>query len=111
MKVLINGSKDFDDPLTFRRAMGVVMSDMSDSELSLYLTGAYKTSDIARQFVNLTEKSFAARGMRLTYIDVPHTHPLDDIDIVVVCVNPPAKNTFVGRRAEEQGKEVYVFRY
>jgi hypothetical protein len=112
MKVLISGSKDFDDPLVFRRAMGVVMSDLNDSELVLLLAGSYKTNELARQFVNLTESSFSSRGMKINYRHVPPTDiPWHEVDMVVCLVKPPKSNTALGYEAESMNKDVHVFRY
>lgn len=113
MKVLISGGKDFNDPLVFRRAMTVTMSEMgSDKELVLLLAGTFKTNEIARQFVNLAEDSFRTRGMKLKYIHVhPGDVPWDDVDSVVSLVNPPQRNTSLGYKAEERGVDVNVFRY
>lgn len=113
MKVLISGGRDYDNAQVFRRAMGVIMSDLGeDKEMTLYLAGPYKTNDIARQFVNLTESSFKSRGRTLNYQHVsPKDVPWDSIDAVVALVNPPQRNTALGYEAEDMGKEVHVFRY
>lgn len=112
MRVLISGGKDFNDPLVFRRAMGVKMSDMKDKELVLLLAGPYKTNELARQFVNLAEESFRARGMSIKY---QHINPSDvdwnNVDSVVSLVKPPQRNTVLGYKAEERGIDVDVFRY
>lgn len=113
MKVLISGGKDFDNAQVFRRAMGVIMSDLGeDKEMILYLTGPFKTNDIARQFVNLAEASFKARGRSINYQHVsPKDVPWDSIDTVVSLVNPPQRNTALGYEAESMDKDVHVFRY
>ena len=113
MRVLISGGKDFNDPQVFRRAMTVTMSEMgSDKELTLLLAGPYKTNEIARQFVNLAEESFRARGMKIKYI---HQNPTDvpwhSVDGVVSLVVPPQRNTALGYEAEKQGVDVNVFRF
>lgn len=112
MKILINGSKDFDDYNTFLRAMGVMISDLKDKELILMLTGNYKTNDLARVFVNLSEKSFKSRGKLLNYVHVSGKEvDWDSVDAVVILVKPPQKNTPLGYEAERQDKDVHVFRY
>jgi hypothetical protein len=112
MKVLVTGGKDFDDYSVFRRAMGVVMSDLHDDELLLMLTGPYKTNELARQFVNLTESSFRARNKKLLYTGVPPSQvPWQDVDVVVSLVRPPQKNTVLGYEAEKRGLDVHVFRF
>ena len=113
MKVLINGSPRFNNPQVFLRAMGVVMSEVhDDNKLTLLLSGQHKTNDIARQFVNRTEDSFRARGKKLDYVHAsPRLVSWDEVDMVVIFVNPPERNTKVGYEAERRGKEVNVFRY
>lgn len=113
MNVLVTGGKDFNDPLVFRRAMGVVMSDLgSEPTLTLMLAGPYKTNEIARQFVNLAEESFKARGKKINYVHVnPAAVAWDTIDMVVSLVYPPQRNTALGFEAESRGIDVNVFRF
>jgi len=112
MKVLISGSKEFNNPQVFRRAMGVVLSDLADSELTLVLAGAANTSEIARQFVNLSEEPLRLRGKTIRYVHVaPDAVDYDEIDTVVVCVLPSQKNTALGHTAADHGVNVEVFRY
>lgn len=113
MRLLINGGKSFANEQVFRRAMGVAMYDMQgDTRLTLLLSGSHKTNDIARQFVNLTERSFTARGMKLdlTYVSV-NKLDWDSVDKVLVFVSPPYKSTPVVKIAEEHGKDVDIYRY
>lgn len=113
MNVLITGGKTFNNDLVFRRAMGVVMSEMNnDKELNLILTGPYKTNELARQFVNLSENSFKSRGMKIVYSYLNITDiNWQNIDSVVALVDPPQKNTVLGYKAEEYGIDVNIFRY
>ena len=113
MRVLISGGKDFNDPQVFRRAMTVTMSEMgSDKELILLLTGPFKTNEIARQFANLAEESFRARGMKIKYVHKSATDvDWQSVDSVVSLVVPPQRNTALGYEAEKQGVDVNVFRF
>ena len=74
MKILLQGSKDFDDYQVLMRAMGVALSSMppQDKQFEIYSVGPHKTNDLAVSFANLTENNLKSRGIK----DRFHTTPV-----------------------------------
>jgi hypothetical protein len=112
VNVLVVGGRDFDDPLVFRRAMAVTMSELSDDTLTLLLAGPKQTNELARHFINLSEDSFKARGKSIKFRYVlKDAVDWTEVDMVVSLVNPPQRNTVLGYEAEGHNVPVNVFRY
>ena len=117
MKVLVQGSKDFDDYQVFMRAMGVALSSMppSDKEFQIYCVGPHKTNDMAAGFSNLTEDNLKGRGIKIKFHKLPvrlAEQKIDRFDYMVYLSNPDNRRlSALTNKAEENGVELGIFRY
>ena len=117
MKILVQGSKDFDDYQVFMRAMGVALSSMppSDDEFQIYCVGPHKTNDMAAGFSNLTEDNLKGRGIKIRFHKLPvrlAEQKIDRFDYMVYLSNPENRRlSALTNKAEEHAIELGIFRY
>ena len=117
MKVLVQGSKDFDNYQVLMRAMGVALSSMSpgDKEFQIYSVGPHKTNDLALSFTNLTEDSLKGRGIKAKFHTLPAKlaeDKIDRFDYMIYVSNPENRRlSALTNKAEENGIELGIFRY
>ena len=117
MKVLLQGSKDFNDYQVLMRAMGVALSFMSprDKDFQIYSVGPHKTSDLALSFTNLTENSLKSRGIKAKFYTLPAKlaeDKIDRFDYMVYVSNPENRRlSALTNKAEKNGIELGIFRY
>jgi len=73
MIVAIQGSKTFSDYNVFLRAMGVALSslDAEDTEILVASAGPININNMAMEFVNISERSLKARGIRIKVVKIP----------------------------------------
>jgi hypothetical protein len=116
MKIGIQGTKDFNDYSVFLRAMRVVLSDLKpeDTEFIIYSAGPAKVNAFAMEFVNITERTMKAQGIRTRVIKLsPGTlkKEMGTMDyFAYFCVPKESANDLV-REAEDKEIEVGIFRY
>ena len=117
MKIAVNGTKGFKDYNVFLRAMRVVLSDMNnngDKELVVYSAGPSNINSFAREFINITERSMKALGVRVKLANRPLSdikQSLSDIDyLAYFCLPNENKNSLV-IDAEDLDVEVGIFRF
>jgi hypothetical protein len=74
MLVGVQGTKKFNDYPVFLRAMGTAMSmrNPDDKEIIVYAFGPYQINAMAQEFVNVTERSLKARGIRIKLYKMSH---------------------------------------
>lgn len=67
MLIGVQGTKSFNDYTVFLRAMGTAMSmmDPSDKTIIIYAAGTYQLNAMAEEFVNVSERSLKARGVKI----------------------------------------------
>ena len=117
MKILVQGSKDFDDYQVLMRAMGVALSSMApgDKEFQIYSVGPHKTNDLALSFANLTEDNLKGRGIKVKFHKLPVSlaeAKIDRFDYMVYLSNPENRRlSALTNKAEENGVELGIFRY
>ena len=117
MKVLLQGSKDFDDYQVLMRAMGVALSSMppQDKSFEIYSVGPHKTNDLAVSFANLTENNLKSRGIKVRFHKLPAKlaeEKIDRFDYMAYLSNPENKRlSALTNKAEANGVELGIFRY
>lgn len=117
MKVLLQGTKDFDDYQVLMRAMGVALSSMSpqDKEFQIYSVGPHKTNDLAVSFANLTENNLKSRGIKIKFFKLPvrlAEDRIDRFDYMAYLAHPDNRRlSALTNKAEEHGIELGIFRY
>lgn len=115
MKVVVQGSKTFDDYNVFMRSMAVALSSMNnDSNIEVYTVGPSKVNNFVTGFVNLSEDGMKARGMSIRKYSVPHSwveSHVEEVDYFIYLSNPGEQPSRLVRLAEAVDCEVGVFRY
>lgn len=116
MIVVIQGSKSFDDYSVFLRAMGTALSSMpeGDKEFSVFSAGPHNINTFGLEFVNVSERSLKARGIRAKLIKVPPSWAKDnihDIDYLAYFSKPKEPVSSLVTLAEAKDIQVGVYRY
>jgi hypothetical protein len=73
MIVAIQGTRGFNDYSVFLRAMGTAMSmlENDDKEILIFSAGPVNINEFGREFVNVSERSLKARGIKIKFTQVP----------------------------------------
>lgn len=73
MIVGIQGTNSFDDYSVFLRAMGVALKEMpeGDGEFTVMSAGPLTINRFALEFLNISERSLKARGIKVKLVKVP----------------------------------------
>lgn len=69
MKVVVQGTNEFNDYQVFLRAMAVALSSMQedDEEYIVYSVGPNQVHSFVSEFCNISEKGLKARGKRVKF--------------------------------------------
>lgn len=117
MNVGIQGTKTFNDYNVFLRAMRVILSDFdqeNDNELIIYSAGPANINSFAMGFINITEGSLKARGIKTRVFKVPSSvikDKMHDINYFAFFSQPKEPVSNLVREAEDKDIEVGIFRY
>ena len=115
MKIGIQGSKKFDDYKVFMRAMAVALSDLEPGDTAnFYSVGPHKVNNFLAGFVNLTEDSMKARGMKIKYHKVSDKwleSELSEIDYFIYLSKPKEYPSRLAEKADKKEIECGIFRY
>jgi hypothetical protein len=116
MIVAIQGSKTFSDYNVFLRAMGVALSslDVEDIEILVASAGPININNMAMEFVNISERSLKARGIRIKLIKIPPSWIKDNIHSIgyfAYFSKPKEPVSDLVDLAEAKDVEVGVYRY
>jgi hypothetical protein len=113
MKVAVQGTKKFNDYTVFMRAMGVALSSV-DEEFIVYSAGPATVNSFASEFINKSEGTLKAQGIKAKYLMVPPSFIQDniaDIDYFAFFSEPNQNLSALAVFAEFSGVDVGVFRY
>jgi hypothetical protein len=116
MIVGIQGSKTFNDYNVFLRAMGVALSSLGseDTEVLVASAGPININNMAMEFVNISERSLKARGIRIKLIKIPPSWIKDNIHSIgyfAYFSKPKEPVSDLVDVAEAKDIEVGVYRY
>lgn len=116
MKIALQGSKSFEDYNIFIRAMGVMLSSMSqeDTKIYLYSAGPARINSMVSEFSNLSERGLKARGYKIKFFKVAPTWITENIkefDHFVYLSTPNDSKSTLVKQAELNELDVQIFRY
>ena len=116
MIIAIQGTRGYDDYTIFLRAMGTAMSlkDETDNEITIFSCGPYQTNAMAREFVNVSERSLKARGIKIKLVKVPPAWVEDNItsiDYFAFFSRPKEPTSRLVDLADAKDVQVGVYRY
>lgn len=116
MKVVVQGSRTFDDYSVFLRSMAVALSSLKgeDKQITIYTVGPRKVNNFVVGFVNLSEDGMNNRGMKISCYKVSPDwieSKLSEIDYFIYLSNPGERNSRLAQLADKKEIELGVFRY
>jgi hypothetical protein len=116
MKVGIQGTSAFEDYSVFLRAMRVALSEIKDGdeEFLIYTAGPAKVNSFAMEFINITERSLKAQGIRTKVFKLPPKALKENIhtmDYFAFFSQPKESTSDLVREAEDKEIDVGIFRY
>ena len=116
MIVAIQGSRNFSDYNVFLRAMGTALSmmDLGDKEFIVYSAGPVNINAMGMEFINVSERSLKARGIRTRFNKVPPSWIKDnlrDVDYFAFFSKPKEPVSDLVDIAEAKDVEVGIYRF
>jgi hypothetical protein len=116
MIVGIQGSKTFNDYNVFLRAMGVVLSSLPEGDTNILVAsaGPLNINNMAMEFINISERSLKARGIRIKLIKIPPSWIKDNIHTIEYLAyfsKPKEPVSDLVDLAQAKDVEVGVYRY
>ena len=116
MKVLVQGSKEFDDYSVFMRAMSVALSSLNggDTIFEVYSVGPKRTNNLVLEFMNVSEDGMVDRGLDARKYFVPFSwaeNNMDKIDYFIYLSNPTERGSRLLALAEHHNTESAHFNY
>ena len=115
MIVGIQASRNFNDYSVFLRAMGTALYGLNeDSEFVLLTAGPHKLNDMAMEFVNVSERSLKAKGIKAKVVKMPDKalkERLHDLDSFLYFSLPKETPSSLALEAEAKDLEVLFYRF
>lgn len=116
MIVAIQGTRNFNDYSIFLRAMGTAMSGMEsgDDSITVFSAGPAQLNSMGMEFVNVSERSLKARGIRIKLVKVPPSwieENIHQIDYFAFFSKPKETLSPLVDIADSKNVEVGVYRY
>lgn len=116
MKVGIQGTKNFNDYSVFLRAIGNALRNMpeEDKELIIFSAGPLAINQFALEFINISERSLKARGIKIKIVKVPPSWfktNIKEISYFAFFSKPKETVSDIVDLAESKDIEVGVYRY
>jgi hypothetical protein len=96
--------------------MGTALSmlDGEDPEFTIMTAGPVKINDMAMEFINISERSLKARGIKTKVVKVPPSwfkKNMHDVDYFIYFCLPKESLSEIVREAEDKDIEVGIYRY
>jgi hypothetical protein len=117
MIVGVQGSRNFNDYSVFLRAIGTTLSMLDkagDKELVIMSAGPSMVNSFALEFVNVSERSLKARGIRAKVVRVPAAwfkSNMHDINYFMYFSLPKESVSDLVKDAEDKDIDVGIYRY
>lgn len=115
MIVGMQGSRNFNDYNVFLRAMGTALYDLDgDTEFTILSAGPHRVNEMAMEFVNVSERSLKARGIKAKVVKMPPIalkERIHDLDYFVYFSLPKEPTSDLVKEAEDKDIEVAIYRF
>lgn len=116
MKVVVQGTNEFNDYQVFLRAMAISLSSMQqeDDEFIVYSVGPNQVHSFVSEFCNVSEKGLKARGKRVRFYK---TNPqwveenINDINYFAYLSKPNQYVSKLASFAQSSNVELNVFSF
>lgn len=111
----MQGSRNFNDYNVFLRAMGTALYDLDgDTEFTILSAGPHRVNEMAMEFVNVSERSLKARGIKAKVVKMPPIalkERIHDLDYFVYFSLPKEPTSDLVKEAEDKDIEVAIYRF
>jgi ribonuclease BN (tRNA processing enzyme) len=116
MKVVVQGTNEFNEYQIFLRAMGIALSSMQkdDEDYIVYSVGPVQIQSFVSEFCNVSEKGLKARGIKVKFYK---TNPqwieenMNDINYFAYFSKPNQHISKLASLAQSNNVELNVFSY
>lgn len=116
MKVVVQGTNEFNDYQIFLRAMGIALSSMhkDDEDYIVYSVGPSQVQSFVSEFCNVSEKGLKARGIKVKFYK---TNPqwieenINNINYFAYFSKPNQYISKLASLAQSKNVELNVFSY
>jgi hypothetical protein len=115
MIIGMQASRNFADYSVFMRAMGTALYSLGeDTEFTILTAGPHKLNDMAMEFVNISERSLKAKGIKAKVVKMPDKaiqERLLDLDSFLYFSLPKETPSELALQAEAKDLEVLFYRF
>lgn len=115
MIIGMHGSRNFNDYNVFLRAMGTALYDLDgDTEFVILTAGPHRVNEMAMEFINISERSLKARGIKTKVVKMPPIalkERIHDLDFFIYFSLPKEPVSDLVHEAEKKDIEVAIYRY
>ena len=116
MKVVVQGTNEFNDYTVLLRAMGVMMSGLeeTDYEFIVYSLGPVQVNSFVSEFCNVSERNLKARHIKIKNINIPYTwfeENFHEINYFAYFSKPNQGLSNMAKLAQRQQIELGTFQY
>lgn len=115
MIIGMQASRNFNDYSVFMRAMGTALYDLDgDTEFTILTAGPHKLNDMAMEFVNVSERSLKAKGIKAKVVKMPEKaiqERLHDLDCLLYFSLPKETPSQLTVEAEAKDVDVLFYRF
>jgi hypothetical protein len=116
MIIGVQGSSSFSDYQIFLRAMGTALSMIGekDKEIIIYSSGPHNINAMTMEFVNITERSFKGRGLKVKMQKAPASWLRSNhrmLDYFIYLSRPKENLSPLAAYMEKKNVEVGIYRY
>jgi len=114
MKIVVQGTNEFNDYNVFLRAMGIGLSSMqqNDDEYIVYSLGPSNINSFVSEFCNISEKGLKARGKKVKFYKVTPDWVVEniyDINYYAYLSKPKERVSKLVSFAQDSNIEVGIF--
>jgi len=114
--IAVQGTKSFEDYSVFMNAMGRALFQISpeDKEVKVFSAGPVRVNAMAKEFVNVSEQGFRARGRKIKLVLVPPSwidDNLQSIDYFAFLSLPKEPLSPQATRADAKSANLGIHRY
>jgi hypothetical protein len=115
MVIAVEGTKSFSDYDIFMRAMGIALSNNTDSEIIIWSAGPHTINSFTAAFCNSSENFLKQKGFKIKFSKAPTFWVADNLSYVDYFAFFSAPKESLSRLAQQaellESCELGIFRY
>ena len=115
MVIVVEGTKSFSDYDIFMRAMGIALSNNTESEITIWSAGPHTINSFTAAFCNSSENFLKQKGFKIKFSKAPTFWVADNLSYVNYFAFFSAPKESLSRLAQQaellESCELGIFRY